>query len=181
MKGRACRRSSAFLRQQKAEIKVKFMANKSGNISSIVEELVRPTVEGLGYTLWDVEYVKEGATWYLRITIDSDQGVDLDGCERVHRAIDPVLDSADPIEDPYYLEVSSPGLERNIRTREHFLLCRGETVQIRLYKPINGTKSFVGVLDTDQNGDLIIIRMNDGSTQTVERKAIAKANVYFQF
>lgn len=157
------------------------MANKSTSISSTVAALIEPTVKEQGYSLWDVEYVKEGTTWYLRVTIDSENGVDLDGCERVHRAIDPILDDADPIEDPYYLEVSSPGLERNIRTKEHFLHCRGEIVEIKFYKPTDGVKQLVGRLDTDETGDTITITLPDGSTHTFDRKSVAKANVYCEF
>ena len=85
-----------------------------------VRELVAPTADELGLKLWDVEYVKEGADYVLRITIDSDEGITIDDCERFHRAIDPVIDEDDPIENSYKLEVSSPGVERVLTRPEHF-------------------------------------------------------------
>ncbi|MGN1096199.1 MAG: ribosome maturation factor RimP [Eubacteriales bacterium] len=95
------------------------MAKNTG-IAPLVEQLVTPKINELGFSVWDVEYVKEGAEWYLRITIDSENGVDLDACEKVHRAIEEIIDKADPIEDFYYLEVSSPGIERTLKKKEHF-------------------------------------------------------------
>ena len=95
-------------------------------------------VEGLGYTLWDVEYVKEGSEWYLRVTIDSPSGITIDDCERVHRAIDPVIDEHDPIENAYHLEVSSPGIERVLRTDAHLAAFAGEEVEVRLYAAVDG-------------------------------------------
>ena len=90
------------------------------NVADTVRDIAEPLAESFGYVLWDVEYVKEGAEWYLRITLDSDNGIDIDDCEKVSRAINPIIDEADPIEDFYYLEVSSPGVERSIRTKEHY-------------------------------------------------------------
>ena len=93
------------------------MAKRSGgNIVASVRAAIAPVVEGLGYSIWDLEYVKEGADWFLRVTIDSPSGITIDDCETVHRAIDPVLDEVDPIEGAYHLEVSSPGIERELRT-----------------------------------------------------------------
>lgn len=156
------------------------MGKGESNIASTVWKLIEPTVREQGFEIWDVEYLKEGATWYLRITIDSENGVDLDGCERVHRAIDPLLDEADPIEDTYQLEVSSPGLERTIRLPAHYLACRGEKVEIRLFKPVDGSKRFVGILDTDDRAEQITVTVGSDSV-TVPRAMIAKANVYFEF
>ena len=93
---------------------------KSGNTVAEVTELVQPIVEELGLTLWDVRYVKEGAMWYLRIFIDKDEGVSIDDCETVSRAIDAPLDELDPIEGNYTLEVSSPGIERELILDRHF-------------------------------------------------------------
>ena len=157
------------------------MGNGTSNIASTVERLISDTVREQGFSIWDVEFVKEGSTWVLRITIDSPNGVDLQGCERVHRAIDPLLDEADPIEFSYNLEVSSPGLERNIRTPAHYLACVGQTVEIRLFKPINGKKSLIGVLSTDGNADWITLTDHQGESVKIERRMIAKANVYFEF
>ena len=103
---------------------------KNGGVVATVKRLAEPIAEGLGYELWDVEYVKEGADYYLRITIDSSEGITIEDCEKMHRAIDPVLDEADPIESAYYLEVSSPGSERELRTDAHILACIGEDVEV---------------------------------------------------
>lgn len=120
---------------------------KTANIASVAEKIITPCVEELGYRVWDVEFVKEGAGWYLRITIDSDDGIDIDDCEKVSRAISPLLDEADPIEQNYTLEVSSPGLERTLRTPQHFAACIGEEIEVRLYSPDeSGRKAYKGTL-----------------------------------
>ena len=91
-------------------------------IKETVREAVLPIAQEMGYRIWDVTYSKVGADYHLEITIDSDNGIDIKDCERFHRAIDPVLDEIDPIEGFYYLDVSSPGLERELRTEEHITL-----------------------------------------------------------
>ena len=156
------------------------MVKQASGIAGEVTALIDNTIKNLGFSLWDVEYVKEGSTWYLRITIDSEKGVDLNDCELVHRTIDPILDDADPIDGPYTLEVSSPGLERNIRTREHFIKCNGEVVQIKLFRPINGSNIFIGKLSFDDSGDTVELTESNGVKRSFELKSIAKANVYFE-
>ena len=155
------------------------MAKGVKNIAAVVTELITPTVDELGYDLWDVEYVKEGARWFLRITIDSENGVDIDDCEKVHRAIDPLLDEADPIENSYYLEVSSPGIERELRTEAHLLASLGEKVEVRLYAPIDGAKTFVGVLEAYENGKLSITTPE--GVLTLDMPAVAKVKTVFDF
>lgn len=88
-------------------------------IRDVVREAIAPTVEEMGYSIWDVTYSKIGSDYHLEITIDSEEGINIEDCERVHRAIDPILDEKDPIEGFYYLEVSSPGVERELRLEEH--------------------------------------------------------------
>ena len=117
---------------------------KNGNVAAVVRQLAEPLAERLGYDLWDVEFVKEGADYCLRITIDSPQGITIDDCERMHLAIDPVLDEADPIEGSYRLEVSSPGVERGLKTPRHMAACEGWTVEVRLYAPADGSKCHIG-------------------------------------
>lgn len=141
-------------------------------------EIAEPVAAELGYTLWDVEYVKEGADWYLRYTIDSDEGIGIDDCEKMSRAIDPVLDEHDFIEDAYHLEVSSPGLERDIKTDWHMDKCMGEKISVKLYAPINGVKALVGVL-TSYDKEQVVITADEAIS--IPRKAIAKMNVYFEF
>ncbi len=163
-----------------AENKAKAKGKK--NIASIVEELISPiVVDEMGYDIWDVEYVKEGASWYLRITVDSENGIDIDDCEKVHRAIDPILDEADPIEDFYYLEVSSPGVERSIRTKEHYNACIDCDVKLKLFSEVSGRKEFVGILRSiTEDGEEITIEVN-GEIFAIKRNMISKANIYFDF
>ncbi len=154
---------------------------KNDNKTAVkVREVLEGPINSLGYDVWDIEFVKEGSEWFLRITIDSENGIDINDCEKVHRFIDPLLDEADPIENAYHLEVSSPGLERTIRTREHFLKSVGEKVMIKLYAPKNGAKQFEGILDTDENADKIYITVN-GEKLEFDFSDISKANTVFDF
>lgn len=121
-----------------------------------MREAIEPTVTELGYRIWDVTYSKIGADYHLEITIDNDEGINIDDCEKVHRAIDPILDECDPIEGFYYLEVSSPGIERELRTEEHFSLSLGEKVEIRLFAPRDGAKSLTGELVAYENGRITL-------------------------
>ena len=130
--------------------------------------------------IWDVEFVKEGTRKILRITIDSEEGVDIEDCEKLHRAIDPILDEADPIEEQYYLEVSSPGIERDLRTLEHIEACEGWNVEVKLYTPMNGSKSFRGVLLPLGENSTVRIDVN-GNVVEFERNSIAKISTYFEF
>ncbi len=153
---------------------------KNTSIAETVRALAEPIAEELGCWLWDVEYVKEGARRILRITIDSEDGITIDDCEKMHRALDPVLDEADPIEEQYYLEVSSPGVERDLKTKEHIYACEGWDVEVRLYAPLNGSKVFRGVLlESDENGDIRID--SDGTVLTFPKNTVAKLRTYFEF
>ena len=115
-------------------------------IKDTVREAILPTVTELGYRIWDITYTKIGADWHLEITIDSDAGIGIEDCEKVSRAIDPILEDANPIEGFYYLEVSSPGVERELRTDEHISLSIGEKVEVKLFAPKDGVKAVVGTL-----------------------------------
>lgn len=153
---------------------------KTANIASVAEKIITPCVEELRYRVWDVEFVKEGAGWYLRITIDADDGIDIDDCEKVSRAISPLLDEADPIEQNYTLEVSSPGLERTLRTPQHFAACIGEEIEVRLYSPDeSGRKAYKGTLVSSDDERFTI--ETDGTEKTFEISKTAKANVFFDF
>ncbi|MBQ7294078.1 MAG: ribosome maturation factor RimP [Clostridia bacterium] len=155
------------------------MKKGTKNIAATVSEIISPVAEELGYYLWDVEFVKEGSRYILRVTIDSEEGINIDDCEKMHRAIDPVLDEADPIENAYYLEVSSPGIERELRTDEHILACLGETVEVKLYAPLNGVKSFVGELFGYEDGRVSV--KNGEKVNSFERKEIAHIKTVFDF
>ena len=128
----------------------------------LVEELVRPVVEDLGLRLWDVRFEKEGPDWYLRILIERDTPMDTDTCEDVTRAIDPLLDEADPIEQSYYLEVGSPGLGRKLTRPEHYTAVQGQKISVKLYKANeNGAKEFSGIL-TSREGNTITVETPAG-------------------
>ena len=110
------------------------------------EQLLVPIVEKYGVGIYDVEYVKEGSDWYLRAYIDKPEGVNINDCENVSRALSDVLDKEDYIEDAYILEVSSPGLGRTLKKDRHLEKSLGEEVEIRTYKPIDKQKEFSGIL-----------------------------------
>lgn len=149
------------------------------NIAGTVLTIVSPVAEQLGYMIWDVEFVKEGTKRILRITIDSENGITIDDCEKFHRAIDPLLDEADPIAESYYLEVSSPGVERELKTDEHIRRSVGEKVSIKLYAPKDGKKSFAGILEGADDGSVVLSTEN-GRT-VFERSEIAKIQTVFDF
>ena len=153
---------------------------KNPSIAERVAALVEPLAEEFGYFLWDVEYVKEGGRRILRITIDSEEGINIDDCEKMHRALDPVLDEADPIEEAYYLEVSSPGIERELRTDMHIDACEGWNVEVRLYAPVDGSKIFRGKLMTLGENGSVRIEAN-GNTREFARESVAKIQTYFEF
>ena len=151
------------------------------NIAGKVRELIEDKVLQLGYFLWDVEYVKEGAEWYLRITIDSENGISIDDCEKVHREIDPMLDEADPIENSYRLEVCSPGIERELKNEEHYSACKGEKVSLKLYTAFEGKKTYEGILegyDTEKKSFLI----NENSNEfEIEKNLVSKIRTVYDF
>lgn len=156
------------------------MAKNAKSISETVRALAEPLADELGCWVWDVEYVKEGARKILRITIDSEEGIDINLCEKLHRAIDPLLDEADPIEEAYYLEVCSPGVERELRTQIHIDACEGWDVEVKLYAPVGGAKVFRGVLlPSGENGE---VRIDDkGKILEFVRSDVAKINTVFEF
>ena len=148
-------------------------------IKESVREAIEPTVTELGYKIWDVTYQKVGADYHLEVTIDKDGGIDISDCERVHRAIDPILDELDPIESFYYLDVSSMGVERELRTDEHIAYSIGERVEAKLFTAKDGRKSVVGTLTSFEDG---VITVTEGETPvSLTRAEIAKlATVYFE-
>ena len=125
-------------------------------ITEKVAELAKPVVEEEGCTLWDVEYVREAGTWYLRIFVDKEGGLSIDDCERISRRLDPMLDEADPIPDSYVFEVGSAGAERELKRPSDFAQFMGSEVELRLYQPLNGSKAFVGTLKDYENGNVTI-------------------------
>ena len=149
------------------------MAQNVKNVSQTVKNAILPTVSELGYEIWDVEFVKEGANYYLRIYIDCAEGINIEDCERVHRAIDPVLDEADPIDRAYYLEVSSPGLGRQIKNAEQAEKVMGERVELKLFAPDAAKrKTLVGTLE-GYGESTVTLKIGEECSE-VEIKNIAK-------
>lgn len=155
-------------------------SNSGKNVAGVVRELVTPIAEEMGFFIWDVEFVKEGADKYLRITLDNEEGININDCESFHRAIDPVLDEADPISESYILEVSSPGIERELKYPEHIEACEGWDVEVRLYAPRNGTKQFRGVLIGYDEEDNIAVEIGEEKV-TFKPEEIAKIATYYDF
>ena len=159
------------------------MAGVKG-VVAIVREGISPVADELGYMLWDVEYVKEGADFILRVTIDrfdeTGEGITIDDCETMSRAIDPVLDEHDPIPDQYLLEVSSPGIERELTRDDHFELCVGEKVEVRLFAPVDGSRVWVGILgERDAEGSIPV--ETAGVTRLFPKATVSKVRTVFDF
>ena len=131
------------------------MAGK-GNTVSAVTALVKPSVDDLGLILWDVVFEKEGASWFLRVFIDKDGIMEVDDCEAVSKRLNPLLDETDPIEQSYYLEVSSAGLGRRLKRPEHFARFLGDEVTVKLYRAVDKRKEFVGVLAAFEDNTVVL-------------------------
>ena len=125
-------------------------------ITERVFELAKPVVEEEGCSLWDVEYLREAGTWYLRIYIDKEGGVSIDDCERISRRLDPILDEADPIPESYVFEVGSAGADRELKRPSDFVQFMDFEIEVKLYKPLDGSKSFVGRLAGYEDGTVVL-------------------------
>ena len=148
------------------------------SVRETVREAIEPTVTGMGYDIWDIQYSKVGADYTLEITFDKAGGITIDDCEAVHRAIDPIIDECDPVEGFYYLQVSSPGIERELRTDDHLARSVGERVEAKLFSPVDGRKSVTGRLSSF-DADSITIDEEGGSV-TLPRQVVSKlSTVYF--
>lgn len=142
---------------------------KDGLTVAGVRSVVQPIAESLGLSLWDIRFVKEGAGWYLRIFIDKEGGVSLDDCVDLSHAIDKPLDDADPVEQSYFLEVSSPGLERDLVKDFHFAAVMGKKIKLRLIRPKDSQRNFTGILEDYTDGTLTV-RLKDQTVLTVNKK-----------
>ena len=142
-------------------------------------DIVEPTVTALGYELYEVEYQKEFDNWVLTLYIDHPDGVSLDDCELVSNAVDPVLDAADPIEQAYYLSVSSLGIDRPLKTDKDFKRNIRKVMDVKLYAPLNGKKEFSGTL-TAFDEETYTIELKSGS-ETIERKKTALIRPHIDF
>lgn len=154
------------------------MSKKS--VEEIVTELVQPIVEKNNYDLVDVEFVKEGANRFLRIYIDKPGGITIDDCQVVSQELSDRLDVTDPIEQAYFLEVSSPGLERPLKKDKDFERYKGEIVEIKLFQPIDGQKVFEGELLGLSNNNILIKKASDEIAEFERDKvAVVKRAVKF--
>ena len=150
------------------------------NIEENVESLIKSKIEEIGYKLYDVEYVKEGKSYFLRIFIDNEKGIDLNDCEKVNNEIIDMLDEADYIKDAYFLEISSPGIERKLRKTEHLEQNQGKKINIKLFKKDeNGNKQYEGILK-NYDKENIIITENTKEIK-IERKNISVINTVYEW
>ena len=148
-------------------------------VTEIVSQFARPIVEEHGCSLWDVEYVREGSERYLRVYIDKDGGIDIDDCERVHRALDPILDEKDPIAESYHFEVCSAGLERALKRPSDFERFMGSAITVKLYRPRNGLKEIPCVLKGYEEGKLTVEAGKE--TITFEKSEVALVRLRVEF
>lgn len=149
------------------------MSAKSGGVAAAVTPAAERTAEELGLTLWDVEFVREGAAWFLRFFIDREGGISIDDCEAFHRKIDPIIDELDPIAQSYTLEVSSPGVERELKKPAHFEYALDRRVRVRLYRPdALGRRELTGRLVRFQGDELTLDE--DGTETLVSRRDAAR-------
>ncbi|HEX3028118.1 MAG TPA: ribosome maturation factor RimP [Clostridia bacterium] len=154
------------------------MAKK--NVEDIVSELTLPIIEQNNYELVDVEFVKEGSNWYLRVYIDKPGGITIDDCQIVSEGLSDQLDEKDPIPQSYFLEVSSPGLERPLKKDKDFVKYKGETVEVKTFQPMNGRKIFegelIGLVDNK-----IVIRQSENDVMEFERDKVASVKRALKF
>lgn len=148
-------------------------------ITDRVGKIAQPVVEGFGLRLWDVEYVREGADWFLRVYLDKDGAVDINDCEKVSRALDPILDEEDPIPDSYTFEVCSAGCERVLKRPGDFQQFLESMVLVKLYRPRDGRKEYVGNLKSYEDGTLTIQVGEEVCTFTSEE--VAQVRLYVEF
>ena len=148
-------------------------------IEERVESLIKEKIESLGYYLYDVEYVKEGAEYYLRIYIDKETGIDLNDCEKVNNEINDLLDKADYIKEQYYLEVSSPGIERILKKDKHLEQNIGKKIDVKLFKKDEkGKKEYKGILKKFNQEEIII---EAEETTQIERKNISQIKTIYDW
>ncbi len=153
---------------------------KRETYESRTEAYLLPLLSRYGFTLWDVEYVKEGSNWYLRAYIDKEGGITVDDCEQISRPLSDWLDQEDFIDGSYILEVSSPGLGRPLKKDKDFERSIGQDVEVRLFKAADGQKEFAGTL-TAYDKDTVTVTMEDGTERSFERAGIALVRLAFDF
>ncbi len=152
------------------------MSEKNATVE-VCRKLAEPYVERLGLTLWDVRFVKEGAEWFLRYLIDKPGGVTVEDCADLSRLLSPALDEADPIEQSYCLEVMSPGTERELRLPQHFEMCLGLPVAVKLYRPRDGVREFRGVLARRTEDGTVYLEDDAGCPMAFAKADIAQVRL----
>lgn len=148
-------------------------------VTEQVAQFAEPIVQSHGCTLWDVEYVREGGEWFLRLYIDKQGGVDIADCEAISRAVDPILDEQDPIAESYSFEVCSAGLERQLKRPSDFEQFMGSLVAVKLFKPVSGAKEFVGTLLAYHDGAVTIRTAAD--EMTFQKNEVAQVRLHVEF
>ena len=148
-------------------------------ITELTAELAAPAIAEQNCTLWDVEYVKEAGTWYLRVLLDKEGGVNINDCEAISRAMDPILDEADPIPESYHFEVCSAGLERALKRPGDFERFMGSPIMVKLYRPRNGLKEIPGILRGYEDGCVTVEAGKETITFTKSEVALVRLRVEF--
>ena len=148
-------------------------------VTELVESFAKPIVEAHGCSLWDVEYVREGSERFLRLYIDKETGVDINDCEAISRAVDPVLDEKDPIPESYHFEVCSAGLERALKRPGDFQRFMGSAITVKLYRPRNGLKEIPGILRGYEDGCVTVEAGKEMITFTKSEVALVRLRVEF--
>ena len=148
-------------------------------VTDIVTEFAKPIVEQHGCTLWDVEYVREGSERFLRLYLDKEGGVDITDCEAISRAVDPILDEKDPIQESYHFEVCSAGLERALKRPSDFERFMGSPIMVKLYRPRNGLKEIPGILRGYEDGRVTVEAGKE--TITFEKSEVALVRLRVEF
>lgn len=148
-------------------------------VTELVAGLAAPIIQAQGCTLWDVEYVREAGTWFLRVYIDKAEGVSINDCEAVSRPLSDKLDEVDPIEGSYTLEVSSAGADRPLKKPEHFARFMGAEVEVRLYRALDGSKEWTGVLAGYADGAVTLD--TPGGRREFEKKDVAQVRLHVTF
>ena len=148
-------------------------------VTEQVAQFAKPIIEGFGCQLWDVEYVREGSERFLRVYIDKDGGIDIEDCEKIHRALDPVLDEKDPIAESYYFEVCAAGLERALKRPGDFARFMGSAITVKLYRPRNGLKEIPCVLRGYEDGRITVEAGKE--TITFEKSEVALVRLRVEF
>lgn len=148
-------------------------------IQEVVYDIAKPIVDEYGFELVDVEYVKEGSNWFLRVYIDKDGGINIDDCQAVSEKLSTTLDEIDPIDHAYFLEVSSPGLDRPLKTQRDFEKYRGSLVEVKLFKSIDGKKVFEGTLEGLVGTYIVIMHEGEEIRFPKENVALVKRVITF--